>query len=263
LAVQATDGTVKPIDPTKLAWYARQLCAGLHYLHSHGVVHRDLKPENILLGENDVVYLADFGISSLNDLDTSSPQASRELLRASSSDSHSPSAEAKHRCARGTAVYLAPELLRFEPSGDADPLTSPNVSVRERRKSLVIDAAVDVWALGLTLYTLLYGHLPWPLDNGPDFMRAVVDEPIIFPDVTPISEATLPREWFTLLRGMLNREEKNRMSALDAHHAAKALHLRYSPDEASASVLPELDIQSAITTCNRRLSTSPNVRRHA
>ena len=40
-----------------------QLCDGLHYAHSKGVVHRDLKPGNIVLLENDVPKLLDFGLA--------------------------------------------------------------------------------------------------------------------------------------------------------------------------------------------------------
>ena len=37
----------------------------MEYCHDHLVAHRDLKPENILLAENDVIKLADFGLSNL------------------------------------------------------------------------------------------------------------------------------------------------------------------------------------------------------
>ncbi|XP_071083351.1 uncharacterized protein [Haliotis cracherodii] len=46
-----------------VAVFAEQMCCGLEYLHSKGLVHRDMKPDNILLDEDDVVKLTDVGLA--------------------------------------------------------------------------------------------------------------------------------------------------------------------------------------------------------
>ena len=43
--------------------YIKQICYGLHYAHSKGVVHRDIKPDNIMITPNNKAVILDFGIA--------------------------------------------------------------------------------------------------------------------------------------------------------------------------------------------------------
>src|SRR5439155_13194757 len=52
----------KPLPEKAILEIGKQICDGLHYVHSQGVIHRDLKPGNLLLS-GDKVILTDFGIS--------------------------------------------------------------------------------------------------------------------------------------------------------------------------------------------------------
>src|ERR1700735_1595056 len=49
----------------KARYYFKQIINGIEYCHQNLVTHRDLKPENILVDENDVLKIADFGLSNL------------------------------------------------------------------------------------------------------------------------------------------------------------------------------------------------------
>ena len=131
---------------TVLFDYLRQLLAGLMYLHQHGVVHRDIKPDNILLGQNDQVYLADFGMAELFDV--------HDSLSAVVSGT------------RGTIPFLAPELLV------ADDAAAAHANAE----------AVDVWALGMTMYVLYYGELPWAIPTSlPGLVDLVARGEVHFP----------------------------------------------------------------------------------
>lgn len=100
------------------ASYVSQLANVLHYCHSNGVIHRDIKPLNILLGKNDVIKLADFGISK------------RDQMFDGMSFLHT---------MIGTPGYMAPEMVLEKEYG----------------------VKVDVWALGIVLYEMLHGILPF------------------------------------------------------------------------------------------------------
>lgn len=104
-----------------------QICEGVNFAHSNLVVHRDLKPDNIFVKSNGASKILDFGIAKIIDPDGSLPD----------SDTHSP--ELKPFSIR----HAAPEQL----SGG------------------VITTSTDVYALGLMMYELLTGSLPFDLHH--------------------------------------------------------------------------------------------------
>src|SRR5439155_22257709 len=107
-----------------ILWMTSRLADGLAHAHERGILHRDLKPANILLTDEGQPMLLDFNLAE----DTK--------VRGN--------ANAAALC--GTLPYMSPEQMR---------------SFRGDRESL--DARTDLYSLGVVLFELLTGALPFPL----------------------------------------------------------------------------------------------------
>jgi tRNA A-37 threonylcarbamoyl transferase component Bud32 len=101
-----------------------QVCDAVHHGHQRCIIHRDLKPANILVNETGQVKIIDFGVARATDADVAAATVVGELV--------------------GTLQYMSPEQC------DADPHD--------------LDLRTDVYSLGVVLYELLIGRLPY--DSG-------------------------------------------------------------------------------------------------
>ncbi|HVO59636.1 MAG TPA: serine/threonine-protein kinase [Terriglobales bacterium] len=103
----------------------RQVCEAVQYAHSHAVIHRDLKPSNILVKQDGSVRLLDFGIAKHLE------------------DLDAPVEQTMTGLRLMTPAYAAPEQIR----GDR------------------VGIHTDVYSLGVILFELLTGELPFDLSN--------------------------------------------------------------------------------------------------
>ncbi|EGP82955.1 Ca2+/calmodulin-dependent protein kinase, partial [Zymoseptoria tritici IPO323] len=121
----------------------RDTLLGLQYLHYQGIVHRDIKPPNLLATYDNRVKISDFGVSYLG----------------------KPVRDGESEDTVGTPAFYAPELCFTEPTEEPVPVTK----------------AIDVWAMGITLFCMLFARTPF-VDSEYVVMRQIADEEIYIPD---------------------------------------------------------------------------------
>ena len=112
----------------RVAMVAR-VCEAKHHAHERGVIHRDLKPANVLVSEDGWPKILDFGIARATGLDVQS------------------GVHTSHGQIIGTLAFMSPEQLRGA-VGDVD------------RRS-------DVYAIGVLLFRLITGRMPFDIAGLP------------------------------------------------------------------------------------------------
>merc|ERR1719232_495434 len=162
--------TEKPLTEDE-AWRSfRDVISGLEYLHYQKVIHRDIKPSNLLRADNGEVKIADLGVS--NEFD---------------------GADALLTNTAGTPAFTAPECLSIK-NGD----------------SPYSGKAADIWSLGVTLYCLVFGKLPFHDDNIVVIYNKIRTQQLQIPEDTELSP-----ELTDLLGRMLEKEPESRIKLQD------------------------------------------------
>lgn len=166
--------------------YMDQAAAALDYAHAHGVIHRDLKPANFLLYADGRLVLADFGIARVM-------QADGDLTPGSTLTSTG--------MFLGTPEYMAPEMVRGEP----------------------IDHRADIYELGIVLFQMLSGQVPFK-GNTPLLVAAMHLQESL-PLLHTISSTVPPAVDNVIQKATAKKREDRFMSA-----SALALALRMAID---------------------------------
>ena len=119
---------------------ATQLASGLAAAHTVGVIHRDIKPENVMLRPDGYVKILDFGLAKLSERADLATDAGLHL-------------QTDTGVVMGTSRYMSPEQAR----------------------GLAVDTRTDVWSLGVLLYEMLTGRVPFEGATNSDVIAAILE----------------------------------------------------------------------------------------
>ncbi|KAM9919628.1 hypothetical protein OXX59_007806 [Metschnikowia pulcherrima] len=143
----------------------RDVTNGLEYLHSYkNIIHRDLKPSNLLISSDRTIKISDFGVSLILENNANDDKELGKTM--------------------GTPAFFAPELCQF---------VNNRLSMFNEKDLLQsrIDARIDLWSLGVTLYCLFYHQLPFEGFNEFGLFKNIVNAELRFPKTKRSSLAKL------------------------------------------------------------------------
>mmetsp|Transcript_68558 Transcript_68558/g.113932 ORF Transcript_68558/g.113932 Transcript_68558/m.113932 type:complete len:697 (+) Transcript_68558:79-2169(+) len=165
----------------------KQVLMAVRYLHSQGIVHRDLKLQNLLLTERDVktadTKVADFGLSAIL------PKGEYEPA-----DTDSMKGYNKLTDRWGTPHYFAPEMIRKR-----------------------YGPQVDLWALGVVLFQLLAGRLPFNATDTKTIFEQVLNAPQRLEDLmSRVEWRGISESARDLVLKLLERDPMRRLNADEA-----------------------------------------------
>lgn len=121
----------KPVPVSELIAWTVQIAEGLDAAHAHGIVHRDIKPGNLFITNVGQAKILDFGLAKL--------RPKQKARAAGTSDTTTTAVQTDPGSTMGTPAYMSPEQAR----GDE------------------LDARSDLFSLGVVLYEMATGKLPF------------------------------------------------------------------------------------------------------
>jgi eukaryotic-like serine/threonine-protein kinase len=136
-----------PLEAREILDIAVQVAGALEEAHAAGIIHRDIKPDNIMIRRNGYVKVLDFGLAKLTedstDKSSSDGEASTRVL-----------VQTDAGVVMGTSHYMSPEQARGKP----------------------VDARSDIWSLGVVMYEMIAGRIPFEGETSTDVIVAITQK---------------------------------------------------------------------------------------
>ena len=161
-----------PITISEALDIAIQIASALSAAHAAAIVHRDIKPDNVMMRADGIVKVLDFGLAKLMEAESGELEVATLV-------------NTRQGMVMGTAHYMSPEQAR----------------------GLPVDARTDIWSLGIALYEMIGGRVPFEGATSSDVIAAILErEPTILARYAP--EVPTELEWIVKKALRKDREER-------------------------------------------------------
>ena len=168
----------KPLTLNETLNVSIRVAEALSGAHAAGIVHRDIKPENIMIRQDGYVKVLDFGLAKLTEQQTTDADLETPTLLQSNPG-----------LVMGTVQYMSPEQARAK-----------NVGVR-----------TDIWSIGIVMYELLTGHVPFSGETPSHVMVSLMEDKL-----APLRDhANVPEELDRFVAKALRKNQKERYQTAD------------------------------------------------
>jgi eukaryotic-like serine/threonine-protein kinase len=187
---ETLDDRLRPggMRPSEVLRIGAEIADALAAAHAHGIVHRDLKPGNVLLARDGRVKVVDFGLARALGGDGGLLGGARPRETSLTQEG----------LAVGTLHYMSPEQLQ----------------------NRTIDGRSDLFALGVVLFEMATGELPFAGESAAQVISAVMRDP---PRRLDEQGGKLPPQIADLVLAMLDKEPRRRpATAVDVRDALDA-----------------------------------------
>src|SRR5918912_238841 len=170
----------KPLKLHEILDIGVQIASALAAAHDAGIMHRDIKPDNIMLRRDRLVKVLDFGLAKLGE----------------------------QECIDRKAQTLTKALQLTEPG---IVIGTPHYMSPEQARALPVDGRTDIWSLGVVLYLMVSGHLPFTGQTLSDVIAAILTK-----EPTPLTTymPEVPAELERIITRALRKEKTERYQSV-------------------------------------------------
>jgi serine/threonine protein kinase len=177
-----------------------QVCLAMEYAHARGVIHRDLKPANVMVGDFGEVAVMDWGVAKLKEIAAGVSTAAEAFAAEQElTESGPPSTP-------GPVTSVRADTKAWQ-THDGAVLGTPHYMAPEQAKGLAVDERSDLYSLGVMLYEILCGQVPFDHEDAAVVVRRVILEN---PKPPSTHEPQVPPALETLVMRLLAKEPQDR-----------------------------------------------------